>query len=63
MCRGSPVCQQMWETIIELSEDNVLQIKIKRDLHISPLTVQNIGQLFKQSEGIPDWEQAQAGHL
>ncbi len=39
MGRGSPVCQQIREKIIEMFKNNVPQRKIGRDLDISPSTV------------------------
>ncbi len=42
MGRGSPVCQQIREKIIEMFKNNVPQRKIGRDLDISPSTVHNI---------------------
>ncbi len=36
MGRGSPVCQQIREKIIEMFKNNVPQRKIGRDLDISP---------------------------
>ncbi len=52
MGRGSPVCQQIREKIIEMFKNNVPQRKIGRDLDISPSTVHNIIKRFKQSGGI-----------
>ncbi len=52
MGRGSPVCQQIREKIIEMFKNNVPQRKIGRDLHISPSTVHNIIKRFKESGGI-----------
>ncbi len=52
MGRGSPVCQQIREKIIEKFKNNVPQRKIGRDLDISPSTVHNIIQRFKESGGI-----------
>ncbi len=52
MGRGSPVCQQIRETIIEMFKNNVPQRKIGRDLDISPSTVHNIIKRFKESGGI-----------
>ncbi len=52
MGRGSPVCQQMREKIIEMFKNNVPQRKIGRDLDISPSTVHNIIKRFKESGGI-----------
>src|SRR4029434_10304122 len=52
MGRGSPVCQQMHEQIIEMFKNNVSQRKIGRDLDIIPSTVHNIIQRFKKSGGI-----------
>ncbi len=52
MDRGSPVCQQIRETIIEMFKNNVPQRKIGRDLDISPSTVHNIIKRFKESGGI-----------
>ncbi len=40
MGRGSPVCQQIREKIIEMFKNNVPQRKMGRDLDISPSTVQ-----------------------
>ena len=48
--RGSPVCQQMREQIIEMFKNNVSQRKI--DLDILPSTVHNIIKRFKESGGI-----------
>ncbi len=42
MGRGSPVCQQIREKIIEMFKNNVPQRKIGRDLDISPSTLHNI---------------------
>ncbi len=50
--RGSPVCQQIREKIIEMFKNNVPQRKIGRDLDISPSTVHNIIKRFKESGGI-----------
>ncbi len=52
MGRGSPVCQQICEKIIEMFKNNVPQRKIGRDLDISPSTVHNIIKRFKESGGI-----------
>ncbi len=52
MGRGSPVCQQIREKIIEMFKNNVPQRKIGRDLDILPSTVQNIIKKFKESGGI-----------
>ncbi len=52
MCRGSPVCQQIREKIIEMFKNNVPQRKMGRDLDISPSTVHNIIKRFKESGGI-----------
>ncbi len=52
MGRGSPVCQQIREKIIEMFKNNVPQRKIGRDLDISPSTVHNIIKIFKESGGI-----------
>ncbi len=52
MGRGSPVCQQIREKIIEMFKNNVPQRKIERDLDISPSTVHNIIKRFKESGGI-----------
>ncbi len=52
MGRGSPVCQQIREKIIEMFKINVPQRKIGRDLDISPSTVHNIIKRFKESGGI-----------
>ncbi len=52
MGRGSPVCQQIREKIIEMFKSNVPQRKIGRDLDISPSTVHNIIKRFKESGGI-----------
>ncbi len=52
MGRGSPVCQQIREKIIEMFKNNVLQRKIGRDLDISPSTLHNIIKRFKESGGI-----------
>ncbi len=52
MGRGSPVCQQIHEKIIEMFKNNVPQRKIGRDLDISPSTVHNIIKRFKESGGI-----------
>ncbi len=51
MGRGSPVCQQIREKIIEMFKNNVPQRKIGRDLDISPSTVHNIIKRFKESGG------------
>ena len=50
--RGSPVCQQIREKIIEMFKNNVPQRKIGRDLDISHSTVHNIIKRFKESGGI-----------
>ncbi len=50
MGRGSPVCQQICEKIIEMFKNNVPQRKIGIDLDISPSTVHNIIKRFKESE-------------
>ncbi len=42
MGRGSPVCQQIREKIIEMFKNNVPQRRMGRDLDISPSTVHNI---------------------
>ncbi len=47
MGRGSPVCQQIREKIIEMFKNNVPQRKIGRDLDISPSTVHNIITIFE----------------
>ncbi len=52
MGRGSPVCQQIHEKIIEIFKNNVPQRKIGRDLDISPSTVHNIIKRLKESGGI-----------
>ncbi len=52
MSRGSPVCQQIREKIIEMFKNKVPQRKIGRDLDISPSTVHNIIKRFKESGGI-----------
>ncbi len=52
MGRGSPVCQQIREKIIEMFKNNVPQRKTGRDLDISPSTVHNIIKRFKESGGI-----------
>ncbi len=52
MGRGSPVCQQIREKIIEIFKNNVPQRKIGRDLDISHSTVHNIIKRFKESGGI-----------
>ncbi len=52
MGRGSPVCQQIREKIIEMFKINVPQRKIGRDLDISPSTVHNIIKRVKESGGI-----------
>ncbi len=52
MGRGSPVCQQIREKIIEMFKNNVPQRKIGRDLDISPSTVHNIIKRFKESGGM-----------
>src|SRR4029434_7880097 len=52
MCRGSPVCQQMREQIIEMFKNSVSPRKIGRDLDIVPSTVHNIIKRFKESGGI-----------
>ncbi len=52
MGRGSPVCQQIREKIIEMFKNNVPQRKIGRYLDISPSTVHNIIKRFKESGGI-----------
>ncbi len=49
MGRGSPVCQQIREKIIEMFKNKVPQRKIGRDLDISPSTVHNIIKRFKES--------------
>ncbi len=51
MGRGSLVCQQIREKIIEMFKNNVPQRKIGRDLDISPSTVHNIIKRFKESGG------------
>ncbi len=50
MGRGSPVCQQIREKMIEMLKNNVPQRKIGRDLDISPSTVHNIIKRFKESD-------------
>ncbi len=52
MGRGSPVCQQIREKIIEMFKNNVPQRKIGRNLDISPSTVHNIIKRFKEPGGI-----------
>ncbi len=52
MGRGSPVCQQIREKIIEMFKKKNPQRKIGRDLDISPSTVHNIIKRFKESGGI-----------
>src|SRR4029434_1508822 len=52
MGRGSPVCQQMCEQIIEMFKNNVSQRKIRRDLDILPSTMHDIIKRFKESGGI-----------
>ncbi len=52
MGRGSPVCQQLREKIIEMFKNNVPQRKMGTDLDISPSTVHNIIKRFKESGGI-----------
>ncbi len=52
MGRGSPVCQQIREKMIEMFKNNVPQRKIGRDLDISPSTVHNIIKRFNESGGI-----------
>ena len=52
MGRGSPVCQQMLEKIIEMFKNNVPQRKIGKDFDISPSTLHNIIKRFKESRGI-----------
>ncbi len=52
MGRGSPVCQQIREKIIEMFKNNVPQRKMGRDLDISTSTVHNIIKRFKESGGI-----------
>ncbi len=52
MGRGSPVCPQIREKIIEMFKNNVPQRKIGRDLAISPSTVHNIIKRFKESGGM-----------
>ncbi len=52
MGRGSPVCQQIREKIIEMFKNNVPQRKIGRDLDILHSTVHNIIKRFKESGGI-----------
>ncbi len=52
MGRGSPVCQQIREKIIEMFKNNVPQRMMGRDLDISPPTVHNIIKRFKESGGI-----------
>ena len=52
MGRGSPVCQQIREKIIEMFKNNVPQRKIGRHLLISPSTVHNIIKRFKECGGI-----------
>ncbi len=52
MGRGSPICQQIREKIIEMFKNNVPQRKIGRDLDISHSTVHNIIKRFKESGGI-----------
>ncbi len=57
MGRGSPVCQQIREKIIEMFKNNVPQRKIERDLDISPSTVHNIIKRFKDTKMVRvlDW--------
>ncbi len=50
MGRGSPVCQQIREKIIEMFKNNVPQRKIGRDLDISPSTVHNKIKRFKECQ-------------
>ncbi len=50
MSRGSPVCQQIREKIIEMFKNNVPQRKMGRDLDISPSTVHNIIKRFRNLE-------------
>ncbi len=52
MGRGSPVCQQIREKIIEMFKNNVPHRKMGRDLDISPSTMHNIIKRFKESGGI-----------
>ncbi len=51
MGRGSPVCQQIREKIIECLKTSSSKT-IGRDLDISPSTVHNIIKRFKESGGI-----------
>lgn len=51
----SPLCQQMCEKTIEVFKSNVLQRKIRRDLHFSPLTEQNIMTPFQESAVSLSW--------
>ncbi len=53
MGRGSPVCQQIREKIIEMFKNNVPQRKIGRDLDISPSTVHNI---IKDSRNLEEFQ-------
>ncbi len=53
MGRGSPVCQQIREKIIEMFKNNVPQRKIGRDLDISPSTVHNI---IKDSSNLEEFQ-------
>ena len=52
MGRGSPVCQQREEKIIEMFKNSVTQRRIGRDLDISSSTVHNIIKRFKESGGV-----------
>src|SRR4029434_2650585 len=52
MGQGLPVCQQMREQIIEMFKNNVSQIKIGRDLDISPSMLHYIIKRYKESGGI-----------
>ncbi len=54
MGRGSPVCQQIREKIIEMFKNNVPQRKIGRDLDISPSIVHNIIKRFEEFQCVKD---------
>ncbi len=59
MGRGSPVCQQIREKIIEMFKNNVPQRKIGRDLDISPSTVHTQGSkltFLLGSTGAPNFK-------
>ncbi len=53
MGRGSPVCQQIREKIIEMFKNNVPQRKMGRYLDISPSTVHNI---IKDSRNLEEFQ-------